>query len=194
MGIMDQINNMVQTANETAMKINELQNQGFRKVSAKKFDYHTDFADYEEQALKQYKSSAILSFIPMVIFVAIFGGVFAYAFGVSINSDDGDPVAMGLALGIVGLICALMIIMPIIQIVGKKSACQATVVGKRMTTTHSNKGRTRHHFYAIAYQSTPERLFATDISINRKLYDELFEGDSITIIKSPVDCRAFKPY
>lgn len=194
MGIMDQINNMVQTANETAMKINELQNQGYKKVSAKKFDYHTELSDSERECLRKYQKSSIGSLIPMLLFAAFFVGIFVVAF-MNTSGDDKESILPMIMMGVIfGAIALLMVIMPLLSVVGKKSACQATVVGKRIHTTRSSKGRTHTHFYAIAYQSSPAKVFSSEIPVSRRLFDELYEGDTITIIKSPVDCKAFKPY
>lgn len=168
----------------------ELESQGYKAVSCSKFAYGSKFSDKEkEYVLRSRERMMKKGMLLMVMSAMMTIIVCMVAF---IPLVDIEPPVMRIVLpAIIGGVSLLGISMVLIRAIGPKKVAYATVLLKYKRRTRSRNASNMYIYTVIAYQSSPRKVYARNIYINRETYDKVNRGDEVIIIKNLIDNEAF---
>lgn len=185
----NQIASYIQNMNDSAMRINNLEAQGYRLDKCKNFEFFSDLNEQEQEIAGKFKKQTLRSASVMVIILIIVS--IAVVIAAFTSSSGFNPPAMRYIVP--AFICAVSLITIIVVLVrafGPKKAARAIALAK---TTRMSHGRNAQRLYfVIACQSSPNKIYAKDIPVTRKTYDEINNGDKVVIIKSMFGYSALK--
>jgi len=183
MSFIVRIQSAIAAQKELAMRISTFESLGYQKVDVSKLDYHYDLTEKEESFIKAYNKHHLLQLIPAAMIIMFFCSLIIPSVISMRLHPSQDKEVLIFPFIIMGLLAVLVVVVPLINVCGKKKAAQATVIGTRQHTRHGRR-HTHTTYYAVVYQSSPSLVYANNVKISRQTYTELMPEDTVTIIKT----------
>lgn len=174
---------------EVITSIEDIEKMGYRLSSCKDFSYKSELNVKEKEFADKFTKSAMKNSAFMRWTLAIVSvGICIVA---AIAPVDFDPPVMRIFVpAFISSVSVLGIIMIIVRAKGAKKVAYAAVIAKQYRRS-SNRGTSNIIYSVIAYQQTPEKLYAKNIYVNKETYEAVHSGDIVIIIKNNLDNQAY---